>query len=254
MDIGLNLYSLRDQIKEEKSFLKTMDALKEIGISFVQYSGADFIPERIKKVSELTGLPVVLTHVAFDRITGDTDRLIAEHESFSCRNIGLGAMSQGTARNPKELEKTIASLEKAAEYMEKKGFKFFYHNHHFEFFKYEGKTIFEYITENAPHVNFTLDTYWVQYGGADIHKIIEKLNGKIECVHLKDYKIRLNEDNKFEPVFAPLGEGNMNFKTIVPEMKKAGTKYFLIEQDNATEFKHPLEQIEISVKYIKSNF
>ena len=42
MDIGLNLYSLRNQIKDEKAFLKTMETLREIGISFVQYSGADF--------------------------------------------------------------------------------------------------------------------------------------------------------------------------------------------------------------------
>ena len=38
MDIGLNLYSLRNQIKDEKAFLKTMETLREIGISFVQYS------------------------------------------------------------------------------------------------------------------------------------------------------------------------------------------------------------------------
>lgn len=254
MDIGLNLYSLRNQIKDEKAFLKTMETLREIGISFVQYSGADFVPERIKKVSELTGLPVVLTHVPLDRITSDTDNLISEHRLFSCTNIGLGAMNQGTARNPKELKETVALLEKAAEYMEKKGCKFFYHNHHFEFFKYDGKTILDYIIENAPHVNFTLDTYWVQYGGGDIHEIIKRLDGRIDCVHLKDYKIQINSDNKFEPVFAPLGDGNMDFKTIIPEMKKSKTKYFLIEQDNATEFEHPFEQIERSVKYIKSNF
>ena len=162
MEIGLNLYSLRNQIKEEETFLDTMGKLKEMGISFVQYSGADFIPERIKKVSEKTNLPVVLTHVSLDRIINDTDNLMNDHDMFSCKNIGLGAMSQATARNKEELEKTIIQLEKAAKYMKEKGFKFFYHNHHFEFYKYDNKTIFDYIIENAPSINFTLDTYWVQ--------------------------------------------------------------------------------------------
>ena len=254
MDIGLNLYSLRNQIKEEKDFYSTMGILKEMGISFVQYSGAEFLPERIKKVSEETSVRVVLTHVPFDRIVNDTDRLMEEHSLFSCSNIGLGAMDQSIARDEKKLEDFVAQLEKAACHMAGKGFGFFYHNHHFEFYKHGSETIFDYITENAPHVNFTLDTYWVQYGGADIHRIIEKLNGRIGCVHLKDYKIQLNKDNKFEPVFAPLGEGNMDFRSIVPEMKNAGTKFFLIEQDNATEMERPFEQIEKSVRFIKNNF
>ena len=254
MEFGLNLYSVRDLIKTEDGYLNTIKSLKEMGISYVQYSGADFIPERIEKVSNITNIPTILTHVSMDRIINDTFQLMKEHDMFGCKNIGLGAMPQNIIKDKNELFKTIQALDKAGKVMKDTGFKFFYHNHHFEFYKYDGKTILDYIIENTENINITLDTYWVQYGGGDIIDYVRKLKDRIECVHLKDYMITKTEDNKLEPKFAPLGDGNLNFKRIIDEMKKSNVKYFLIEQDNAVDFENPLEQIERSTKYLKSNF
>lgn len=253
MEIGLNLYSIREQIKTEETFYSSMEKLKKMGISFVQYSGADFIPSRIAKVSKELDIPVVLTHVSMDRIISDTEKLMEEHNEFQCKNIGLGAMPLSILKDKNELYKTIDLLNQAGEKMKKNGYKFFYHNHHMEFFKYDGKTIFDYILENAPYINFTLDTYWVQYGGCDIEKTIKKAKNRIDCVHLKDYMIKVNNEGKMEPCFAPLGDGNLDFKNIVCEMKKSNVKYYLIEQDNATEFSCPFEQIARSVEYVKNN-
>ena len=248
---GLNLYSLRDFIKTEKALCDTTKKLKDMGYSFVQYSGAPFDAEMIRRVTEKTGVPVVLTHVPMDRIVGDTEKLIDEHLSIGCKSIGLGAMPAKIIVDRSELEKKIGELEAAAEKMAARGVKFFYHNHHMEFFKYGGKTVLETIAERAPHVNFTLDTYWVQYGGADVISVIEKLRGRIGCVHLKDYMI-INSDGKFEPRFAPLGVGNMEFNKIIPAMRAAGTEYFIVEQDNATEFEKPFDEVMISAEYLKN--
>lgn len=254
MEIGLNLYSLRNLIKTEDGFFDTMIKLKDIGISYVQYSGAEFDAERIARVSERSGVPVVLTHAPIDRILGDTENLMKEHSLFGCKNIGLGSMPQKAVKDASEFYETVERIEEAAKKISDGGCKFFYHNHHFEFYKRGGETALDYIIRKAPHVNFTLDTYWVRYGGGEIYDIIERLSGRIECVHLKDYEIYLTNEGKFEPRFAPLGDGNMNFKKIIDAMKRTGTKYFLIEQDNAVEFPDPLGQIERSVKYIKENF
>ena len=248
---GLNLYSLRDFIKTEDALCDTLTRLKDMGYSFVQYSGAPFDAEMILRATEKTGVPVVLTHVPMDRIIGDTEKLIDEHLSIGCRNIGLGAMPAKIIADRSELEKKIGELEAAAEKMAARGVKFFYHNHHMEFFRYGGKTVLDMIAERAPMVNFTLDTYWVQYGGADVLSVIEKLRGRIGCVHLKDYMI-INNDGKFEPRFAPLGVGNMEFDKIIPAMRAAGTEHFIVEQDNATELDDPFGEVKISAEYLKN--
>ena len=89
---GINLYSLRNSIKTEPELLETAIKLREMGYSFLQFSGTAFDADMIKRVSDESGLPFVLTHVPMDRIIGDTEALMEEHARFGCKNIGLGAM------------------------------------------------------------------------------------------------------------------------------------------------------------------
>ena len=253
MKAGLNLYSIRNLIATEEEFLSTAKRLKEMGYSYIQYSGAPFDAERIKRVSEEVGLPVCLTHVPYDRIINDTDTLMDEHDKFGCKYIGLGAMPFDKFADEKLFKEAVGRLNQASERMQKRGFKFFYHHHHFEFIKFDGETAFEYMIENAPHINFTVDTYWLQYGGADILATLEKLKGRIACVHLKDYKIEFDkEKNEFKPNFAPLGEGTLDFEKIIAKMQTLGVEYYLVEQDNAALLPDTLEQVEKSIKYLQN--
>ena len=249
---GINLYSLRNSIKTEPELLETAIKLRDMGYSFLQFSGTAFDADMIKRVSDESGLPFILTHVPMDRIIGDTDALMEEHSRFGCKNIGLGAMGSKIIMDEKACFETIEKLEAAAERMEKNGFSFFYHNHHHEFFKYNGETIFDYMIKNAPHVNFTFDTYWAQYGGVNVIEFIEKLKGRIACVHLKDYRIALKE--KFIPDYAPVGDGNIDFKAIVPKMLEAGAEYFIVEQDNAADAEDPFGEVKRSINYLKKEF
>ena len=252
MKAGLNLYSIRNLIKTEEDFSATAKKLKEMGYDYIQYSGGPYDPEVIARVSKESGLPVVLTHVPMDRIINDTDKLMEEHASFGCYNIGLGAMPKEVILDEQLCKETVAKLNDAGKRMADKGFKFFYHNHHIEFYKHNGQTVFDYMIENAPYINFTADTYWLQYGGVDVLDYLEKLKGRIECVHLKDYTI-VADTNWFKPQFTSVGDGTINYGKIVPKLKEWGVKYFLVEQDNAAELPDTLAPIERSIKYIKNN-
>lgn len=247
MEIGLNLYSVRNLIETEEAYEKTTETLREMGYAYVQYSGGPFDAERIRRVREKTGMPVVLTHAPLDRILGDTDALMREHESFGCRRIGLGYLPVAYD-DEKAWKKKIDDLERVARIMQERGFTFFYHNHQHEFLRFGGQTIFNYMIENAPHVHFTLDTYWAHLGGEDVLRLAEKLTGRIECVHLKDYKMQA-ENGEVRPHFAPLGCGNLDFRAIVQNMRAAGTRYFLVEQDDAALLPDTLEQVRISAQY-----
>ncbi len=254
MEAGINLYSVRTLIYDEDSFMKTAATLRQAGYSYMQFSGAQYVPERIKKVSAASGLPVCLTHVPMDRIINDTDRLMSEHESFGCRYIGLGAMPHENITDPEKLKYTVSLLNNAGRKMRADGFKLMYHHHHFEMFRQGGQTVLEYILENSDCIDFTVDTYWLQYGGADVTGTIDRLRGRMDCVHLKDYRIecRLVEGRQvFEPHFAPVGDGNLDFSKIVEHALASGAKYFFVEQDDAVTYPDPLEQVGRSIKYIK---
>ena len=256
MNYGLNLYSIRNYLDTEENFLAAAKQLKEMGYSYIQFSGAPLNADMIKRVSEESGLPVVLTHVPMNRILNDTEALMDEHASFGCKYIGLGSMPKDIIFDKNKMMETVAALDAAGARMEERGFKFFYHHHHFEFYRHDGETVFDYILKNAPHIHLTLDTYWLQYGGVDVCDAIDRAAGRIECVHLKDYKIVWKEGDKpgFEPQYSPVGDGNIDFAKAVAHAREAGCEYFLVEQDNAAKLPDTMEQVARSARYLSANF
>ncbi len=253
MEAGLNLFSLRTEIQNEESFLATALKLRDMGYTSLQYSGGPYDPAIIQRVSAQVGLPIVLTHVPMDRILHDTDALMAEHGSFGCRYIGLGAMPPDIIMDEEKCLATIDALEKVAAHMAQQGFTLFYHNHHFEFYRHGDKTAFDLLIERAPHLHFTVDTYWLQYGGADVLRFMERLKGRMECIHLKDYLVDKDPAGPagLAPRFAPVGDGSLDFYAIVEKAREMGAIHFLVEQDNAPDFPDPFAQVRRSIDYIK---
>ena len=248
MKSGVNLYSIRNLISTEEGYINTCQMLKKMGCAYIQHSGAPFDVKVLKREIKEVGLPIVLTHVPMDRILNDTDALMAEHKEIDCYNIGLGMMPLDIIKDENKCLETIKKLDEVGRKMKENGFKFFYHFHHFEFMKMSSsERIIDYMINNCKYINFTADTYWIQYGGGDICEYLRKMSGRIECIHIKDYKIEENSNGELAPNFAAISEGNTNFKPIIEEAKKSGVKYFLIEQDNAAKFNDPLQQIKISL-------
>lgn len=248
MDFGLNLFSIRDQVDTPEKFLATAHKLKAMGYSEIQCSACPYDVELYKKVTAQVGMPVVLTHVGYDRIINDTDALMKEHEAFGCQNIGLGSMD--CSKSDDEIKKQVEDLNNAARKMKERGFKFFYHNHNFEFKKMaDGRFIMDYLIEEGDAINFTLDTYWLAFAKADLTEYITKMSGRIGCVHLKDGKFV--KDDYYE--IAPVGSGWLDFADLVPKMINAGTKHFIVEQDNAPDKGDSLGQVNMSIDWLKKN-
>ena len=250
MKIGAQLFSLRDYIKTNDDIDATFAKVKAMGYDCVQFSGAPFEPYALKDIIDKHSLPVRLTHIDAKRLLEETDKVIEDHRIIGCKNIGLGAMPHAFPFTG-DLEAVNAFINDYAPVAAKikdAGFKFFYHNHDFEFRKLEnGQTIYDYLIENAPDFNFTLDTYWVQRGGAAILEYIEKLKGRIECVHLKDMQTVKEGGQKF----APVGVGVINWADVLPAFEKSGAQYAFVEQDDAVTYPDPFGQLKLSADNIK---
>lgn len=253
MQIGAQLFSARNYLKDEAGIDAAFRKAKEAGYECVQYSGApdggDFCPETLKKIIDKYEMPVKLTHIAFERLRDQTQNEIKKHLAIGCKNIGLGMMPRECLFDMDKLNKFIGDVRVIIDKLGEKGCKFFYHNHHIEFYKLPiGVTVFDYLLAKLPDLNITLDTHWVQRGGADVVDTIKKCAGRLECVHLKDYII----NDKLEPAFAAVGEGNMNWSKILPAFEAAGTRYAFVEQDDALDLGEPFDYLKISRDNLKS--
>ena len=249
MILGAQMYNLRMFTQKERDLDLSLKRVAAIGYKTVQISGiGDIAARRVREICDKYGLKIVLTHMNADRVMYDTDAVILENEIMGCGYIGIGMMPD-RYRCDAWLDQFAADYLPAARKIAAAGKLMMYHNHEFEFSKINGKRVMDHLAESfAPsEMGFTIDTYWMQAGGADILDWIAKLKGRIPCVHLKDMDVLPDR----RVVMAPIMEGNINFPKILEALKAdGGVKYLLIEQDDCLE--SPFICLEKSYKNLSS--
>ena len=110
-----------------------------------------------------------------------------------------------------------------------------------------------------------IDTCWANVGGVDPAKYILKYTDRAPIVHLKDLSgvpagrlyalIGLDEDKEVEAStfeLRPVGYGRQDMPNILDASVKAGAKWVVVEQDNPSMGKTPLECAEMSRNYLKT--
>jgi sugar phosphate isomerase/epimerase len=124
------------------------------------------------------------------------------------------------------------------------GLIFGYHNHDFEFQKWNGVLAFDRIIEECPDLYFVFDTFWAQAGGANPVTYIRKLKGRIQTIHLKDYRI-VNGVRQF----AEIGQGNLDWDDILDACHETNIPYAVIEQDDNF-LNDPFESLAMSRDFL----
>jgi sugar phosphate isomerase/epimerase len=248
MKITAQLYNTRDYCKTPDGIEATLRRIKAIGFDVIQISGfgpcdPDLITGWVKEL----GLEVCITHSPWPRMTdaAELKKLIAEHRKLGCKIIGLGARPGDAYPNSYEgWTRFIKKANEITKQIKDEGLDFSYHNHDFEFEKWNGVTAFDRLIEEAPDLLFTLDTFWVQAGGASPLKYIKKLEGRIKVVHFKDFRI-VNRERQF----AEIGQGNLDWDEIIPICNSTGISYAAIEQD-ANWLADPFESLAMSREFL----
>lgn len=226
MICGAQFYTIRKHCTTPEDLLESMKKVADIGYTSIQLSGVcAYDPQWMKEKLKETGLKCAITHNPRERLIGEPEEVTRENLVYGCKYIGLGSFAFNR-EEPKDLEDFFEIFTPVAGKIKKAGGYFMYHNHAKEFFKYTDKTIMACLAERMPAdlMGFTLDTYWVQVGGADPAQWAEKLAGRIPCVHLKDAG--------YKQIMLPVGEGNINFDRFFAACEKGGTEYLLVEQDD----------------------
>lgn len=248
MKLGAQLYSIRTFLKTEEDLKNSFAKIKKIGYENVQLSGAAPMPaEYLREVSAETGLAIVCTHSPFERITGDTEALIAEHRIFGCPVIGLGSMPKEYRGTREGYETFLRQLETPVKKILDAGLHFAYHNHSFEFDPLDdGSIIYDEMLERLQNWQFIMDTYWVEFAGRSAVEYIGKIGGKrLPNIHFKD----MAKDEKRS--ICPCGSGVLDFQAIFEKCREVGVQNALVEQDNAVQTEDPFAEMEKSFGHLR---
>ena len=237
MTIAAQLYTVAQQIQTPEGIEKAFARIHQDGYRAAQASGLGPIaPERLRDIAQANQVEICCTHSSFDRMQTELDNLIREHRLLGCHNIGIGMMPYEYRGGLEGYRAFLKIVEPIAKRVADAGMHLTYHNHSFEFVKYDGRSLMDRLIEDAcPELHFILDVYWVQAGGADPAEYIRKVAGRMEVCHFKDMAVVTDPANEICGVsqhYASVGRGNLNFNRILNACLETGVRYAAIEQDD----------------------
>ncbi len=249
--IGLQLYSLREMVKDE-GIQPVLEVVAKMGYTHVETAGYDngkiygLDPLDFKKRVEDLGLKCTSAHLS-QTITKDNqaevmawwDRAIEAYNQVGAKYLVQPWM-------PIDDNTTVDDMKMYCDYFTSVGYKtaaasmaFGYHNHDFEFkYKFDGKYAFDYLLDNVSkqHVFFQMDVYWVMMGGEDPVKYMKDRPAQFKTIHIKDEK--------------EIGaSGKMDFKPIFEQMKANNVKDWYVEVEQYTN-NNPVESVQQSFDFL----
>jgi sugar phosphate isomerase/epimerase len=250
--IGLQLYSLRGEFT--RNVPATVEKVRDFGFKIVETAGTyNLSPAKFRELLDNNKLKAVSGHFPFERYRDDIEGIGRDAKTLGLQYAGCAWVPHEGDFDEKECRAAIDVFNRAGEALKAHGVKFFYHAHGYEFAPHGDGTFMDLIMrETKPeNVHFEMDIFWVMHPGHDPVKWFEKYPKRWELVHVKDMKkgvktgVFTGKSDVSNDV--PLGTGQMDWPSILRAAKKAGVKYYFIEDESPT----VAEQIPQSLKFLE---
>lgn len=264
--IALQLYSVRDEL--EKDFEGTLRAVKALGYEAVEFAGLyGHSADEVKGLCQAIGLIPLSAHVPFVDMMNDP-QLLEVYAQIGCEFVVIPYLTEEYRPGQPRFAEVIEGAKVLGARAKELGMKLCYHNHDFEFVKVDGEYALDilYREVSAELLQTEIDTCWVNVGGEDPAAYVRKYAGRAEIVHLKDFAgqksenmyalIGIDDDKKsadtgaFE--FRPVGYGKQDFPAILAAAGDAGARWVVVEQDQPSMGKTPMECAKLSIDYLKN--
>ncbi len=235
--LAVQLYSVRDAVaKDLEGTLNRLVALGYNEIELYGYNGTFFgkTTEQFKTILKKTGVRVISSHhisglgvKAKGSLSDGWEQAVADlHE------VGAKYMACSYLFPAERTKETYASLpdllNKSGETASKAQIQFAYHNHDFEFEKYNDTLVYDYLINNTSPtlVKMELDLYWISKAGQDPLAYFSKYPGRFPLWHVKDMAAGSGD-------ITEVGHGTIDFDKIFAARKQAGLEKWFVEQDTS---------------------
>lgn len=257
--IGVQLMMVRDKVAQDGMF-PVLQRIAGLGYTAVELSQ---IPTTEATIAGLDqgrrelGLEVAALSVGLkkgptstgDALDTDFAKIVDDCRRLDCRYARIGMMPFDAMVSADAVVRFAQDAEEAAQRLAAEGITLAYHNHHVDFAKHDGETLFDIVRRVSPSLHFEIDVHWVQRGGKNPVDVLSEFAGQVELVHLKDYRVTTLPPAALDLLqagdlagfmqaftnvvqFAEVGAGNINFGAVIPQALASGAEYLLVEQDD----------------------
>ena len=255
--IGLQLWTVRNQMEKDQS--ATLKAIKDAGYKQVELGrvvGSESIIEEARGL----GMEVTSSFVDWNSVLGNKGNhpelktIVSKAKESNLKHLVFGYIGKGHRETVELVKKTAEKANALGEMCNDAGIKLCYHNHSFEFAPIDGETTgFDILMDEFDNdkCKFELDVFWAKIGGWDPFETLEKLDGRVTQVHLKDLKegAKVNFDEGTVPhdAFEECGDGSIDMARVLEIAEKIGAEQCHVEQDQSPD---PIVSIGQSIEHL----
>lgn len=269
MDLGLQLYTLREQLAGDLT--GTLARARDAGFAYVEAADTERIGELHGACDEL-GLGLPSTFYNWTAVTGNADLLAAAHgpaavptQTFpemvdaagaaGCETMVFGYMLPAERATADDYRRRADEINGAAEQVAAAGMAHCYHHHAFEFAPLDeaGTRGWDILRErlDASLTAFEVDVFWAEIAGVPAAGLLRDLGTAARLVHLKDLgagaEVPTYDEHAVAPArFRALGEGTLDLAGIVAAAREVGVRGYVVEQDYSPA---PLADVARSVRW-----
>jgi sugar phosphate isomerase/epimerase len=230
---GLQLWTVKEEMAEDPS--ATLTKLAGFGYTSLEsFEGDQGIfwgksNKEFKKFVGGLGMKLVSSHCKIEENFERKAGLAAE--------IGMKYLvcpMNGAQKNIEDFKRFAEEFNACGEVCRKNGLRFAYHNHDYSFKELDNEIpqdVMMNLTDQAL-VDFEMDIYWTITAGVNPLKYMQKYPGRFKMVHIKDRSKNVPIAAQWES--CNLGEGIIDYKAILPQIKKEGIQYMFVEQEKFT--------------------
>jgi sugar phosphate isomerase/epimerase len=267
LPLGLQLYSVRDQLKG--NFQGTLDTVASLGYRQVEAAGFyGRTPRQIKDAMQQAGLVCVSAHypsaqleksldaiLEFQAKLGTAHYVICSFPGFSPRSAAakLPFAKQVTSFTLEDWKWNAHQFNEWGAKVKKAGFQFGYHNHTMEFQPQDGVVPYDLlIQETEPNlVIMEMDCGWVTVGGGSPEHYLRTYPNRIKMLHVKDFARDAGHTSIDNPPPATeLGRGTSDYPAIFRAVKPGSLQHIFVEQEAFPDL--PWKQsLQVDAEYLK---
>lgn len=272
--VGLQLYSIRDDMEQDMD--AALAKVKEMGYDCVEFAGYfGKSAQEVKALLDKYGLECISVHQGYDVFLKEPKENVEYLKTIGAKYCVVPWMGVEKHKGTPQWEQTVKEFNEVGKLLKDNGIQLLYHNHDFEFNKFEDKFLLDWLYEtiDSELLQTEIDTCWVRYAGYDPADYIKKYTGRSPIVHLKDFVCEnfdmgamyaLIDDEGKEGdtdkpesrdeagfMFKPVGHGLQDMPEILKAAETAGADYVIVEQDQSPE-RPAMESAKMSREYLKS--
>ncbi len=255
LPVGLQVYTVRDQLAKDP--IGTLKKVAEVGYKEIEVG--DFLGKTAAEYGALmseVNLTTPSAHYGFETLASGWEKEIEFAKAAGLKYMVVAALAEDHRKSLDGFKRAAAAFNRAGEQTAKAGIQFAYHNHNFEFNKFDGTLGYDVLVKetNPKLVHFELDCFWMTHAGHDPVQYFKAYPGRFPLLHIKDLKKGIPASTSFANTygnpFTEVGRGVINWKRIFEAAKGGGLKHYFVEQDECDD--PPFEAIKISYDYLKN--